>query len=133
VDVLVRGLKLLFRIAKTSPLKEALDDTEKDDFLDQNLHKLDDKELAEVVKKRVETAYHPCCTARMVPLKDGGVVDPQLRVYGIANLRVVDASVFPKVIAGHTVSAYLFVTSRRPAELSWSLDRSLRLRNKLLT
>jgi len=112
VNVLVRGLKLLFRIAKTGPLADALDETETDGFLDQELHKLDDKELAEVVKKRVETAYHPCSTARMAPLKEGGVVDPQLRVHGIPNLRVVDASIFPTIMAGHTAGPVLAVAEQ---------------------
>lgn len=81
-----------------------MDVAETDPSLDQELYKLDDAGLAEVVKRRVETIYHPCSTARMAPLKEGGVVDPYLRVHGIPNLRVVDASVFPTIIAGHTVS-----------------------------
>ena len=41
-------------------------------------------------------------TASMLPREKGGVVDPQLRVYGTANLRVVDLSVVPLLFAAHT-------------------------------
>lgn len=103
MDVLVRGLKLSLRIAQTTPLAESIDETEEDKFFDHPLHKLSDSELAQVVRERAETLYHPSCTARMAPLSEGGVVDPYLRVHGIPNLRVVDASIFPTIVAGHTV------------------------------
>jgi len=38
----------------------------------------------------------------MAPLAEGGVVDYHLRVRGVSNLRVADASVFPQLISGHT-------------------------------
>lgn len=82
-----------------------MDEAEKDVSLDQEMYKLDDAALAGIVKDRVETLYHPCSTARMAPLKEGGVVDPYLRVHGIPNLRIVDASVFPTIVSGHTVSS----------------------------
>jgi choline dehydrogenase len=40
------------------------------------------------------------------------VVDPHLRVRGIAGLRVVDASVFPSVIAGNSNAAVVMVAER---------------------
>jgi len=43
------------------------------------------------------TVYHPTSTCRI-----GDVVDPQLRVRGVAQLRVADASVMPNVISGNT-------------------------------
>lgn len=92
------------KIARTSPLADILDNTETNPVLDQQLHKLSDEQLAQVVRDRVETVYHPCSTARMAPLNEGGVVDPYLRVHGIPNLRVVDASIFPTIVGGHTVS-----------------------------
>ncbi|XP_073835220.1 glucose dehydrogenase [FAD, quinone]-like [Musca autumnalis] len=48
------------------------------------------------------TIYHQSCTAKMGPKSDRtAVVDPRLRVHGIRNLRVVDASIMPNIIAGH--------------------------------
>ena len=51
-----------------------------------------------------ETLYHPMCTCKIGPKDDGGVVDSSLKVYGVSNLRVCDASVFPDAVSGHPVS-----------------------------
>ena len=40
----------------------------------------------------------------MVPREKNGVVDPQLRVYGTSNVRVVDISIMPLHVAAHTQS-----------------------------
>ncbi|CAO2647050.1 Nn.00g079720.m01.CDS01 [Neocucurbitaria sp. VM-36] len=45
--------------------------------------------------------YHPIGTAALLPEKDGGVVDPCLRVYGTNRLRVVDASIIPLLPSAH--------------------------------
>ncbi|KAJ7678651.1 alcohol oxidase [Mycena rosella] len=42
-----------------------------------------------------QSTNHPIGTTAMAPLSMGGVVDPQLRVYGLQNVRVVDAGIFP--------------------------------------
>lgn len=48
------------------------------------------------------TIFHQSGTAKMGPSSDRtAVVDPRLKVYGINNLRVVDASIMPKLISGH--------------------------------
>jgi choline dehydrogenase-like flavoprotein len=47
------------------------------------------------------TACHPIGTASMLPRQDGGVVDSSLKVYGTANVRVVDASIIPLHISAH--------------------------------
>ncbi len=67
------------------------------------LHLKSDAEIAELVKDRLETVYHPTSTCRMAPREEGGVVDAKLKVYGIHGLRVCDASIFPSIISGHTV------------------------------
>ncbi|OAF56721.1 hypothetical protein VC83_07214 [Pseudogymnoascus destructans] len=45
--------------------------------------------------------YHSVGTCAMLPRKDGGVVDPKLRVYGVSRLRVVDASIIPIIPGAH--------------------------------
>lgn len=46
----------------------------------------------------------------------GGVVDPELRVYGTGNVRVVDASVLPLQISGHLTST-LYAVAERASEM----------------
>jgi choline dehydrogenase len=59
-------------------------------------------ERAELSLRRYShTLYHPVGTARMGS-DDASVVDPELRVRGVAGLRVADASVIPTLIRGHT-------------------------------
>ena len=53
------------------------------------------------MRRRVETVYHPVGTCKMGSDADA-VVDPQLRVRGIDNLRVADASVMPTIVGGNT-------------------------------
>jgi glucose dehydrogenase (acceptor) len=56
-----------------------------------------------MVRKTACTIYHPVGTAKMGPASDPtAVVDPQLRVIGIARLRVADASVMPTISCGNT-------------------------------
>jgi len=110
VDVLVRAVKLLLRIAQSKPLGDSVDPTGlKNPLLDHHLFNASDAELADFVRKRAQTLYHPTCTARMAKLEDEGVVDGRLRVYGIEGLRVVDASVFPTIVAGHTTAPVIAV------------------------
>lgn len=62
-----------------------------------------DEAIDSWIRTNVETGYHACSTCRMGPEADGSnVVDPELRVHGLENLRVVDASVMPDIVSGNT-------------------------------
>ena len=56
--------------------------------------------LEDLARHYSTTVYHLTTTCRM-----GDVVDPRLRVNGVANLRVADASVMPNVVSGNTNAA----------------------------
>lgn len=54
------------------------------------------------VRQYSDSAYHPSCTCKMGSADDPmAVVDEQARVYGVQNLRVVDASIMPSVVSGN--------------------------------
>jgi len=61
-----------------------------------------DAQLDDFLREHVESAYHPCGTARMGRAGDPmAVVDPQARVIGVEGLRLADSSVFPQVTNGN--------------------------------
>lgn len=61
-----------------------------------------DDELDAVIRDHVESAYHPCGTARMGRRDDPmAVVDAEARVIGVERLRLADSSVFPRITNGN--------------------------------
>lgn len=64
--------------------------------------------------------YHPVGTAAMLPKELGGVVGPDLKVYGTSNLRVVDASTLPFQVCGHLTSTLYAVAEKISAEMKAS-------------
>jgi choline dehydrogenase len=61
-----------------------------------------DAQLDDFIRAHVESAYHPCGTARMGRRDDPmAVVDPECRVIGVEGLRVADSSIFPQVTNGN--------------------------------
>ncbi|WP_297802242.1 GMC family oxidoreductase N-terminal domain-containing protein [uncultured Brevundimonas sp.] len=68
-------------------------------------------QLADDLKARAETLYHPVGTCRMGK-GELAVVDPALKVYGTQGLRVVDASVMPRLIGGNTNAPTMMIATR---------------------
>ncbi|MDO9245770.1 MAG: GMC oxidoreductase, partial [Phenylobacterium sp.] len=67
------------------------------------------------IRERAETIYHPVGTCRMGE-DSNAVVDDQLRVRGIDNLRVIDGSIMPTVISGNT-NLPIMAMAEKAAEL----------------
>jgi choline dehydrogenase len=80
----------------TSPMKEVTGDE-----IAPGAHLQKDDELLEWVRKNAETTYHPVGTCKMGS-DSTAVVDAELRVHGIAGLRVADASIMPTLTSGNT-------------------------------
>jgi len=97
VQVLVRGIDALLRVTQAEPFVSKVVDRSGDEnpAFDHHLYKATGAEIEDFVRRRVNTLYHPTSNARMARREDGGVVDEELKVYGVQGLRVVDASVFP--------------------------------------
>ncbi|KAG6856476.1 hypothetical protein H0H87_004055 [Tephrocybe sp. NHM501043] len=71
-----------------------------------------DADLDSFLRKNTRTNYHYGCTARMAPESDAGVVDDELRVHGIPNLRIADCSVIPEMIAAHLQASAVMIAEK---------------------
>ena len=98
VETLMRGVKTLQRILQ-APAFDAVDKTPLYAAESES-----DAEILEDIRNRADTVYHPVGTCKMGDLDADpfAVVDPRLRVRGVAGLRVIDASVMPQVVSGNT-------------------------------
>jgi choline dehydrogenase len=73
----------------------------------------DDAGLVEFIRRKAESIYHPIGTCKIGADGDRqAVLDPSLRVRGVEGLRVVDASVMPKLIGGNTNAPTMMIAER---------------------
>jgi choline dehydrogenase len=102
LEKLLKGIKLIRKIAQTDPFSKLI---EKEVIPGRSTISRND--LINFIKDASTTIYHPTGTCKIGKEGDG-VVDERLRVWGIKNLRVCDASVFPESLTGNIVaSCYL--------------------------
>ncbi|AZV80788.1 FAD-binding protein (plasmid) [Parasedimentitalea marina] len=70
-----------------------------------------DEEILQQVGNIATTIFHPVGTCRM-GIDESAVVDPQLRLRGLDGLRIVDASVMPKIVSGNTASPVVMIAEK---------------------
>jgi choline dehydrogenase-like flavoprotein len=70
-----------------------------------------DAQIEQFIAERADTIYHPVGTCRMGPGPDD-VVDAQLKVHGVQNLRVVDASIMPRIVGGNTNAPTIMIAEK---------------------
>ena len=70
-----------------------------------------DEQIDAFVRASVDSAYHPCGTCK-IGVDEMAVVDSELRVRGIENLRVIDASVFPTIPNGNLNAPTMMLAER---------------------
>ena len=104
--IAIESIKVARKIAKANSIKEHI----LDEFVPGNSFSSDD-ELLEVARNHSQSIYHPVGTCKMGNDKES-VVDDQLRVHGIKNLRVVDASIMPELVSGNTNAPTMMIAEK---------------------
>ncbi len=105
LEEMVKGFKLTQKLMESNAFKSMI----KEDLFTSNIQT--DEEIRQILRDRSDTVYHPVGSCKM-GVDDMAVVDPRLRVYGIQNLRVVDASIMPKVVNGNTNAPAIMIAEK---------------------
>jgi choline dehydrogenase len=105
-DTMVAGLKLMRRISEAPAMRPYVESE-----LEPGPQCVSDADFLAYCRARGSTIYHPTCSCRM-GTDPGAVVDPELRLRGIAHLRVVDGSVMPAVVSGNTNAAIIMIAEK---------------------
>ena len=101
-------------VAGVRKAREIMDGAPMTRYRDGEMYTADarsDDELADWIRRRADTLYHPVGTCRM-GVDEAAVVDPALRVRGVEALRVVDASVMPTLIGGNTNAPTIMIAEK---------------------
>ncbi len=106
--VTIAGMKLARRLLASAPMQPYYDYEE---FPGPKVQS--DDEFLHAATQRAQTTFHPGCTCRMGPATDRmAVVDDQLRVHGLEALRVVDASIMPRMISANLNASTLMIADK---------------------
>ncbi|MEN9627834.1 MAG: hypothetical protein RJA10_1061 [Pseudomonadota bacterium] len=103
---MVRGVKLMRRVL-TQPALASFGGRE----LPVSAGAQTDADLEQFIRNNADTIYHPVGSCRMGPAGDN-VVDARLRVHGLQGLRVVDASIMPRIVSGNTNAPTIMIAEK---------------------
>ncbi len=111
LQLLVEGVRLAFRLAHSKAFSAFCGEFYRFEGTKKISPDSTDAEIAEYIRRTVETLYHPVGTCKM-GADEMAVVDAKLKVHGTENLRVVDASVFPEAIGGNPNAAIIMIAEK---------------------
>lgn len=118
VEALMRGIRIARDIAQQRPLR---------DMISVEIHPGEgvqtDEQLERWIRETCLHTYHPACTARIGDPGDG-VLDPELRVHGVENLRVADASALPRIPRANTNAPAILIGERCAAFIRTGAPRT---------
>ena len=103
---IIRTLKSIRRIVQTGPLADLIVQEKMPGRQVQS-----DEELLQFIRQESQSYYHPVGSCRMGQ-DDDAVVDERLRVKGVRNLRVVDASIMPALVGGNTNAPTIMIAEK---------------------
>ena len=106
LDALIRGIRWSRQLVASGAL-----DAGKCFELHGSASLQTDQELEDYIRAGVSTCFHPTSSCRM-GIDETAVVDPQLRVRGLEGIRVVDASVMPRIPAGNTNAPTIMIAEK---------------------
>ncbi|POS75033.1 hypothetical protein DHEL01_v206577 [Diaporthe helianthi] len=91
----------------------------------------DDKAIEQYLRENIQTTWHSLGSCKMAPRREMGVVDGNLNVYGVQNLKLADLSIPPENVGANTNNVSVLTTSDRDL-MSQSLPRYPKLQTALL-
>jgi len=97
-ETIIKGVQIAFKIASMEPLRTSITDVFSPE---KNILKGGKNEILDWIRSNAVTIYHPVGTCKMGSDKFS-VVDNKLRVHGVKKIRVVDASIMPRITSGNT-------------------------------
>jgi choline dehydrogenase-like flavoprotein len=103
---MITGFKLTRKLMDTPALRAL----RQEDLFTQGVET--DEQIREILRREVDTVYHPVGTCRMGPDPATAVVDTTLRVHGVQGLRIVDASIMPQVVRGNTNAPTIMIAEK---------------------
>ena len=104
---MIEGMRFLRKLAEAPALADII---ESEIAPGKNVQT--DEEFISDIRARASSVFHPVSTCRMGPDPERDVVDQRLRTYGLKNLRVVDASIFPTITSGNTNAPAIMVAEK---------------------
>jgi choline dehydrogenase len=106
LETLLRGVKLARNILQEQPMaRHGLTE------IVPGMAAQTDEDLRNAIRAHARTVYHPVGTCAMGTGPDA-VVDPELKLYGLEGLRVVDASIMPRIVSGNTNAPAIMIAEK---------------------